>query len=60
LALQTLPYIIRLFSKTLVRSGRSNQKIVRPGVRFSSWDMPQPLIPYDRIYNRRFKRLRDE
>ena len=59
LALQVLPYVIRLFSKTLVRSGRSSPKMVRPRVRFSSWDMPQALIPYDRIYNRRFKRLRD-
>ncbi len=60
LALQTLPYIVRLFSKTLVQSGRANQKIVGPGVRFSSWDMPQPLIPYDQIYKRRVKRLRNE
>ena len=60
LALQTLPYIIRLFSKTLVRSGRSRQEFVRPGVRFSSLEMPQPLIPYDLIYDRCFKRLRNE
>jgi glycosyltransferase involved in cell wall biosynthesis len=60
LALQILPDVIRLFSKALMRSGRSSRKMVRPGVHFSSWDMPQSLIPYDRIYNRRFAQLRDE
>jgi hypothetical protein len=60
LALQILPYVIRLFLKTLARSGRSSRRKVGSGVRFSSWEMPRSLIPYDRIYNRRFTRLRDQ
>jgi hypothetical protein len=60
LVLHILPHVIRLFSKTLVRSGHSSREVVRPGVRFSSWDMPRSLIPYDLIYDRHFKRLRDE
>jgi hypothetical protein len=60
LVLQILPYVIRLLSSTLMKSPRSRQQIVRAGVTFSSWKMPQPLIPYDLIYDRHFKRLRDE
>jgi glycosyltransferase involved in cell wall biosynthesis len=60
LVLHVLPYVIRLFSRMLVRPRHSSRKIVRPGVRFSSWDMPRSLIPYDRIYDRHFTRLRDE
>lgn len=53
LALQVLPYVIGLFSKMLLRLPRSRRMIIEPGVLFSSSTMPRPLIPYDRIYNRR-------
>jgi glycosyltransferase involved in cell wall biosynthesis len=58
LALQTLPYVAGLFAKTLIRRGRPGRRVIRPGVSFSDWGMAEPLIPYDRIYDRRFGRLR--
>ena len=60
LALQVLPSVIVLFLKTFLWRGRPSSRIIGPGVRFSSWEMPQSLIPYDRIYQRRFNRLRSE
>jgi glycosyltransferase involved in cell wall biosynthesis len=60
LPLRILPYVIRLFWKTLLRRGPSTRRIVRPGVPFGSCEMPQPLIPYDLIYNQRCKRSRTE
>jgi len=54
---QILPSVSWLLVKSLLRPRRANPRVVRPGVRFSSWEMPRPLIPYDRIYERRFNRL---
>jgi hypothetical protein len=42
---------------TLLRRRRGTARIIVPGVLFSSWDIPRPLIPYDRIYEKRFKRM---
>jgi glycosyltransferase involved in cell wall biosynthesis len=50
LALRTLPYVLRLCSVKLLRSGRPSRGFIGPGVSFNSWEMPEPLIPYDRIY----------
>jgi len=55
LAFQVLPYVLRSLPKRLRRT--AHPRIIRPGVLFSSWEMPRPLIPYDRIYRRRFKQL---
>jgi glycosyltransferase involved in cell wall biosynthesis len=60
LALQVLPSVIWLFLKTLLWRRRPRPRIIGPGVRFGDWQMPPPLIPYDRIYERRFKQLRTE
>jgi glycosyltransferase involved in cell wall biosynthesis len=60
LAFQILPYVLRCISNRLLQRSRPSPRIIGPGVGFSSWEMPQPLIPYDRIYQRRFKRLRGE
>jgi glycosyltransferase involved in cell wall biosynthesis len=57
LGLQVLLPVIWLLLRTLLRSGRSAERIIGPGVRFSGWEMPRPPIPYGRIYERRFKRL---
>jgi hypothetical protein len=57
LPLQILPYMIRLVSKVLLGRGRLRRRIIRPGTRFGSWALPEPLIPYDVIYSRRVTRL---
>jgi glycosyltransferase involved in cell wall biosynthesis len=57
LALEVLPFVFLLFLKTMLRRSRSSLGIIRPGVWFSTWKMPEPPIPYGRIYERRFKRL---
>jgi hypothetical protein len=57
-AFHVLPYVIGSVSKRLLRRGRPVRRIIGPGVLFSSWQMPRPLIPYDRIYRRRFEQLR--
>lgn len=53
LVLQALPYVVRSFSGRLLGSRRPTPRIIGPGVRFSSWDIPRALIPYDRIYQKR-------
>ena len=54
LALQVLPSVSRVLLTTSGRrrDGRS-PAVIGPGTRFSDWEMPPPLIPYDRIYERR-------
>jgi cellulose synthase/poly-beta-1,6-N-acetylglucosamine synthase-like glycosyltransferase len=53
LALQALPYVVRSVSGQLLGSRRPTLPIIGPGVRFSSWNIPRALIPYDRIYQKR-------
>jgi glycosyltransferase involved in cell wall biosynthesis len=50
-AFQVLPLLMRLFS-TQFRSRSTRPRVISAGVRFSTWDLPQPLIPYDRIYQK--------
>ena len=50
LAFRILPDIIRLFLRKLLRNNRPPRRVIGPGVSFSNWEMPQPLIPYDRVY----------
>jgi glycosyltransferase involved in cell wall biosynthesis len=57
LGFKVLPYVFRLFAETLGRRARSARGTVRRDVRFGDSDTPQSLIPYDRIYRRRFERL---
>jgi glycosyltransferase involved in cell wall biosynthesis len=57
LGLEVLPYVVRMFAGTLRRPARFPRKTVRPGVPFGDDDIREPLIPYDRIYDRRFRRL---
>jgi glycosyltransferase involved in cell wall biosynthesis len=60
LALQVLPSVGWMFVKKLLRGARPGSRVVGPGERFSSWEMPQPPIPYERIYQRRLKQLQGE
>ena len=57
LVLRVLPHIIRLFSRRLLPADPSSRDVIGPGVRFSSWEMPRSLIPYDRIYDQHVERL---
>ena len=57
LGFEVLPYVARLFANKLPGQSQSTRRTVRPGVPFADADMPQSLIPYDRIYQRRFSRL---
>jgi hypothetical protein len=41
-----------LFSRQL-GSRSVHPRAISAGVRFGMWDLPQPLIPYDRIYRQR-------
>jgi glycosyltransferase involved in cell wall biosynthesis len=60
LAFQVLPSIGWMLLKKLLRRAQPRSRVVCPGERFSSWDLPQPPIPYERVYERRFKQLRGE
>lgn len=57
LALAVLPYVLRLLFRRR-RQARPASRVIRPGVDFSTWTLPEPLIPYDRIYERRGTRRR--
>jgi glycosyltransferase involved in cell wall biosynthesis len=58
--LEILPYVARLFAKRIFPRNDRMRGMILPGVSFSDVAAPQALIPYDRIYARRFKRLRPE
>jgi hypothetical protein len=58
--LEVLPYVLRLFAKRIFPGNGRMRGVIRPGVSFSDVEAPQALIPYDRIYARRFKWLRSE
>jgi len=58
IALEVLLYIPRLFFKKVVLRSRANPRVIQPGVAFSTAPMPEPLIPYGRIWERRCKRSR--
>jgi glycosyltransferase involved in cell wall biosynthesis len=60
LAFQVLPSVGWMLLKNSLRRARPRSRVVRPGEHFSTWDMPQPPIPYARIYQRRFKQLQGE
>ena len=60
LALQVLPSVGWMFVANLLGLARLPTGVVRPGERFSDWEMPPPPIPYERIYRRRFKPLQGE
>jgi glycosyltransferase involved in cell wall biosynthesis len=51
-AFQVLPLLMRLFSRQF-RSRSTRPSVISAGARFSTWDLPQPLVPYDRIYQKR-------
>ena len=51
-AFQVLPLLMRLFSRQF-GSRSTRPSVISAGARFSTWDLPQPLVPYDRIYQRR-------
>jgi len=56
LALAVFPFVVRLLFRRR-HTDLPNRAIV-PGVDFSTWMLPEPLIPYDRIYARRGTRPR--
>jgi glycosyltransferase involved in cell wall biosynthesis len=60
LALQMLPSVGWMFVKKILGRPRTGSRVVCPGERFSGWEMPQPPIPYERIYQRRLKQLQGE
>jgi len=51
-AFQVVPLLMRLFARPF-RSRSTRPSVISAGVRFSTWDLPQPLVPYDRIYQKR-------
>jgi glycosyltransferase involved in cell wall biosynthesis len=57
---QILPSVASLFMKMLMGQKRDGSRIISPGVTFSGWEMPAPLIPYDRIYERRLSTIGGE
>jgi glycosyltransferase involved in cell wall biosynthesis len=58
--LQTLPHLLWMLVRRPLSRRRSARPIVEPGARFATWLLEPTLIPYDRIYRRRFARLRLE
>lgn len=50
LAFRVLPYVLRVFARRLLLSGRGRQTVMVPGLRLDTSRIPEPLIPYDRIY----------
>jgi Glycosyl transferase family 2/Dolichyl-phosphate-mannose-protein mannosyltransferase len=50
LLFQVLPYVIVILAKRLRSGGHQQPQIMLPGMSLGS-GIPQPLIPYDRIYN---------
>ncbi len=60
LAFQVLPSVGWMLLKNALGRARPGGRVVRTGDRFSDWEMPQPPIPYERIYQRRFKQLQGE
>jgi len=59
-ARQALPSIAALCVKTLLKRHRGDGRTIISGTAFSRWEMPEPLIPYDRIYHRHFERMHTE
>jgi glycosyltransferase involved in cell wall biosynthesis len=57
LGFMVLPYVIRLFARTVQHRLRSVRPSVKPAAPFDDAEGPASLIPYDRIYRRRFQRL---
>lgn len=57
LAFQVLPYIGGVVVKRLFGVDRAARRVIAPGVAFSKWPMKRPLIPYDRIYQRRLTQM---
>ena len=51
-AFQVLPLLMRFFSRQF-RSRSTRPRVISAGTHFSGWDLPQPLIPYVRIYRKR-------
>ena len=58
LAAQIMPYVVCVFARVALRRGRRRGRAVLPGLPFSDWSLPRPLIPYDLIYARHFGRAR--
>jgi len=57
--LAALPYIARVVSMSVSPASRPTRSVINSGDHFSEWKLPQPLIPYDRLYRRRFQQLRN-
>jgi hypothetical protein len=51
---QVLPHAFRMFLKSKLPQPKT--PVIEAGSSFSSWALPDPLIPYDRIYGRRLAR----
>jgi glycosyltransferase involved in cell wall biosynthesis len=47
---RVLPYAVLVFARRILAYGRADQQVMTPGTSLRSAELPQPLIPYDRIY----------
>ncbi len=52
LPLQILRYMPRVLMRAVLLSNGDGRPPIRPGTAFSTWPMPRPLVPYDRIEER--------
>jgi glycosyltransferase involved in cell wall biosynthesis len=71
-AFRLLPHVIRLLSRVILAGGRNGPEATRqadapganatsgPAAGFAAWNVVPPLIPYDRLYRRRFRHLLSE
>ena len=55
LGLAILPYVARLFARRLLRAGSFRRTPAAGNNQFDESALPDPLIPYDRIYARRWR-----
>jgi hypothetical protein len=45
-----LPHIVSGLAPMLWRGTSPQRKVITPGTRFGEWEIPEPRIPYERIY----------
>lgn len=55
LGLAVLPHVARMFARRLLRIGPSTPTLFSRNGQFDEGSFPEPLIPYDRIYARRWR-----
>jgi hypothetical protein len=58
--LSVLPYVIRIFARKLRRIPPPAVRLTAGSRPYEEYDLPRPLIPYDRIIARRWRSLGPE